>query len=139
MPTKPAVAIPRAPAGLSTIGRALWRRIWRNVPWLQPEQHFPAVEELCRLADELASYREALAEHGPLIREPIVTRQGKVVGSKILPNPAERMARRALSAIQALWKELGLTPQARARLGLDTLVAEKTFQTITIRERKSRP
>lgn len=128
---------PVAPAGLRAAGTALWESLWGQVPWLVEAQHASIVEELCRLTDELATYREALEALGPILSEPIVTPTGAVVGERLTANPAEQMARRAGAAMEKLWAALGLTPAARARLGLDHLAARRTMQTIELRRGKT--
>ena len=133
LPSKP-LEPPVAPDGLGEAGGMMWGTLWAAVPWLDESQHAGVVEELCRLSDELAAYRHALEEHGALIAEPILSPQGFVAGERLVANPAEQMARRAGAAIEKLWAVLGLTPAARARLGLDHLSARRTMQTIQLRE-----
>lgn len=133
IPAQP-VSVPSTPRDLAGSGRRLWKRFWQSVPWLDVDQHGAVVEELCRLTDELAVYRAALVERGPLLSEVITSSRGDVVGERWVANPAEMMARRAGAQMEKLWSVLGLTPAARARLGLAHLTARRTVQDITIRE-----
>jgi len=118
-------SLPTLPDDLNEAGRDVWRRVWEGVPWLDADQHGQVVDELARLTDELAAYRSAITAHGPLVAEPIVTPKGEVVGERLVPNPAEAMARRAGAALERLWGVLGLTPAARVRLGLSHLEARR--------------
>jgi phage terminase small subunit len=74
------------------------------------------VEALARLADELVVYRQALADKGALLEEPVQNARGEVLGTKWSPNPAEQQIRRAVAQSKVLWDCIGLSPQARARL-----------------------
>jgi P27 family predicted phage terminase small subunit len=123
-PVRAVADIPKAPAGLGVAGRAEWRAAWRGA-WIDPGQHREVVAELCRLADDLVVYRKALSDHGVLVTEPIVSPRGDVVGERLVPNPAEQMVRRTGRSIADLRAVLGLTPQAKARLGLVVLEAEQ--------------
>lgn len=105
------------PAGLSDEGLAIWAAVYRLCPWLT-EVDAPVVEHLARLEEEAAAYREALAERGPLIEEPIVSPRGEVVGNKVVANPAEAMLRRTERMLLDVRKSLALSPVERARLGL---------------------
>jgi hypothetical protein len=83
------------------------------------------VEHLARLHDDVALYRTALTERGALLEEPIVSPTGDVVGTRLVANPAEAMLRRALKAILEVQTALGLTPMAKARLGLNLVETEQ--------------
>lgn len=115
---KDAQVIPEVPTSLRETGEQLWARLWASVPWLAAEADRQLVEELCCLADELVSYRAALAEHGALLIEPVVTTRGEVVGERKVANPAEAMARRAGRQMESIWDSIGLTPASRTRLGV---------------------
>ena len=77
------------------------------------------------LADELAVYRALVADEGATITEVIVAPCGDVVGERKVPNPAVRMMRDAEKQALAVRMALGLTPTARARLGLALIQAQQ--------------
>ena len=114
-PIKP-LPTPRAPAGLGTDGRALWRLVWGACGHLDKDKDRQLVTELCRLADQMTEYRAALVKHGALLEEPIVTPRGTIEGTRYVPNPASIQLRNSLAATERLWAAIGLSPQARARL-----------------------
>ena len=62
---------------------------------------------------------------GVLLEEPIVSPSGKVVGTRVVPNPAAAMLRALDKQLDALCDRLGLVPAARARLGLTLTTAER--------------
>ncbi len=76
------------------------------------------VAQSCRLQDEGASLRAALQEHGAILKKPTITPRGEVVGTEYYSHPSLRELRRIGSEELALAKELGISPQARVRLGL---------------------
>ena len=108
--------VPKAPAGFKTEGRTLWATVWRACHHLDPAKDRQLVTELCRLADQMTEYRAALAKHGALIEEVIVSPRGEVVGNRQVANPASTQLKNALAATERLWSAIGLSPQARARL-----------------------
>ena len=113
----------RAPAGLGKAGRGVWRDL-RDLEWAQISDG-PALERLCQLEDERALLREALDEHGTVLSKPVMTARGDVVGSELYANPALKELRRLDIQILELLKGFGLTPMARARLGLAVVAAKK--------------
>lgn len=120
--------IPRAPAGLETAGRRFWRDIWTaGRVWLSPQLDAATVELAARTFDEIGRYRKALAA-GPLLREPIVSASGKVVGERFVPNPAEVMLRRAERQLERWLIVLAIPPTARATLGLIEVRAQSGLE-----------
>lgn len=109
---------PRAPRGLQATGRAVWRLVWTEAGAWLAEADRPLIVRLAQLVDEIAAYRAALLEHGPVVSEPVVSPRGEVVGSKLAPNPAAKMLHDADVELNALTHALGLSPRARAQLGL---------------------
>ena len=120
----------RAPAGLGKVGRAMWRDL-RDLEWAQISDG-NALRRLCELEDERALLAAAVNEHGPLLSKPVMTARGDVVGSETYANPAIRELRRLDVQILELLKGFGLTPMARARLGL-AVVAFPDQQHVAIR------
>lgn len=116
------VKAPRAPAGLGKEGRDVWAAAWAEA-WMQ-HGDTGAVERLARGADEAGRLRAALAEHGEVLRKPICTSRGEVVGDEHYENPALASLRKLGVEQLGLLKELGLTPASRARLRLPLIETE---------------
>jgi hypothetical protein len=85
------------------------------------------VEQACRLIEEVDIYRP-LVMRAPLVKEPITTPSGKVVGERFVPNPAEKMLRRAETALRGVLTDLAFTPTARSRLGLAQVKAQTKLE-----------
>jgi phage terminase small subunit len=62
--------------------------------------------------------RAAIDEHGLLISEVVGDARGGALGHRLVINPAEAALRRADKILLELSDRLGLSPAARARLGL---------------------
>lgn len=126
---RPASPPPAAPTRLGAGGLAAWEQAFRSASWLNAG-HLAMVEDLARLRDDVELYRKAMTDHGALLGEPIVSPKGDVVGTRFVANPAEAMLRRALKAILELQTALGLTPMAKARLGLNLVETEQKISTL---------
>lgn len=124
------------PAQLEANGGAVVFRELAGASWISPIDR-EMVTQLAETIDEREKYRAALAEHGPLLIEPIVTPKGDVVGTRLVPNPAEGMLRRCEARIERLARDLGLTPTARARLGLVIANATATADAVMRGRRKA--
>lgn len=123
-------SIPEPPEDLSDDARRLWSELWTGFSGvLSAELDRATVERLCDLADERAVLRRALEEHGPLLEEPIVTPKGDVVGTRLVANPAAKQLREVDKQLTALSDRLGLSPAARARLGLTIAHAQALAHT----------
>jgi len=100
--------VPKAPT-LSKPGRDLWSVVWGEAgDWLAPSDR-PAVELLCTLADERASWLRLAAEQG-------LTSTSRHGTMRI--HPAVMEARALAGQMITLLSLLGLSPSDRARLGL---------------------
>ena len=115
---------PPAPKGLGLPGRNAWKAVMSYGPLLLPDLDAVTVERFARLADERAAMSNELAR-GPLLEEPIVSPTGKVVGTRMVLNPASPALRALDKELDALADRLGLVPSARARLGLTLTTAQK--------------
>jgi len=116
-------SVPPVPTGLGKSGAVLWTTVWQASPWLNADLDALSVRQLAEAVEERDSYRAALAAHGALIEEPIVSPTGKVVGTRFVLNPAEAALRRIDKRISDLAESLGMSPHSRARLGLKALEA----------------
>lgn len=94
-----APGVPDMPVDFGLDAKRLWERAWGvAITWLSPDSDMDAVEQACRLADDLGIARERY---------------------RVTRDPADL---RALVAVQKLMHEalstLGFDPTARSRLGL---------------------
>jgi P27 family predicted phage terminase small subunit len=126
----------KPPAGLGKAGKAVWSAL-RNLQWTQPSDQL-AIIRLAELEDERAVLRKALDDKGAVLKKPVTTSRGDVAGEEEYANPAIREMRRLDAQILELHKGFGLTPMARARLGLAVIaVTEKENTLAKLRARRS--
>jgi Phage terminase, small subunit len=113
----------RAPSGLAKSGRDLWKAT-AAASWLAPTD-LPALADVARLADVRAQLEKAISDRGVVLEEPIVSPTGKVVGTRVVTNPAVpelcRVDRRMSEGLAAL----GFTAKSRADLGIIVAEAER--------------
>ena len=106
-----------SPIALGQSGRELWRRAQSSAVWLS-ELDLVALQDLCQTWDEVVELRNAIAEDGITLEEPIVTPAGHVVGTKKVAHPLIKELRVAQKQLHAIGSALGFDPTARSRLGL---------------------
>lgn len=94
-----APGVPDAPEELNLDGRRLWQRVWQEgLTWISPHSDMEAVEQACRLVDDLAVARTRYR----------ATRE-----------PADgRMVATFAEQLRGLLSDLGFNPTARTRLGV---------------------
>ena len=94
-----ATGVPEPPADLLLDGRRLWERAWgAAITWLSPDSDMEAVEQACRLADDLAAARARY---------------------RATTDPSDgRMVKNFDDALASALSRLGFDPTARARLGV---------------------
>lgn len=111
---------PDPPAHLGEIGRRAWLGVWDGfgVSVLNGSLDYSTVQRFAEAMEERETYRTELARLGPTMVEPIVSPRGDVVGERIVLNPVEAALRRVNKELDAASDRLGLSPTARARLGL---------------------
>jgi P27 family predicted phage terminase small subunit len=110
------------PEHLDNIGRTVWQEA-TACSWVQQSDAL-AVTRLAELESERARAATALEDAGPLLKKPVVSPRGDVVGEESFANPMFRELRRLDAAISELRKALGLDPMSRARLGVRVLEAK---------------
>jgi len=108
--------IPAPPSDLRAPGRNAWDAVWSELQISNADALI--VANLCRLEDQAADLRAAIAEHGTLLWKTLTSAKGEIVGEESYVNPAVRELRRAGSEALAIAQQLGLTPQSRLRFGL---------------------
>jgi len=109
--------VPAPPDDLEAGGVALWGTAWA-LPRVEPADR-AMVEQLCRLQDEAARLRAALATDGMVLRKPVQSAKGDVVGESLQIHPGAQMLRRIGREATEVAGELGLSPAGRKRLGMD--------------------
>jgi P27 family predicted phage terminase small subunit len=107
---------PRAPGDLDAAGRAVWRSVWR-LDRVEPSDRV-TVERLCRLEDEAARLRAFLADEGLVLKRPLSSARGDVIGEETYPHPAIPALRKIGTEAGEVCRALGLSPGARKTLGL---------------------
>ncbi|MCW3048856.1 MAG: Phage terminase, small subunit [Solirubrobacterales bacterium] len=81
-----------------------------------PEADRYAIQRFCDLLDERAELRAVLDVDGPILREPVVSPTGAVVGERVVAHPALAALRAIDRAIEAVSASLGLSPAARRKM-----------------------
>lgn len=115
--------IPAPPSHLTEDGQQVWRLVLSGVRW-RKDVDLLAVARFTELFEERQLARAALLQHGMLQTEPIVTPRGDVVGQRLTANPAVSILASTDRSLDSLSAQLGLSPAARARLGLEATAAE---------------
>lgn len=114
-----APGVPIAPAGLGLEGTSLWNQVWEGaLLWLSPRTDMAAIEEACRLEDDIALARQRYR----------ATRDPKDARALVALN-------RALTAGLA---SLGFDPAARTRLGVAEVKAASAIDQLIARQERRR-
>jgi P27 family predicted phage terminase small subunit len=108
---------PAVPRTLGTAGQAAWTIAWAQ-PWISAADR-RQVEHLCRLEDQAEVLCEQLDKLGPMLKRPIVSPRGDVVGVEAYENPSLKGLRALDKQLLLLRASLGLDPQSRARMRLE--------------------
>jgi phage terminase small subunit len=107
---EPAILVPTVPAALDDAGAALWEAIWSHgLTWISPQSDLEMVMLACVMADDL-SYARRMARRGE-------------DGSKWMAQ-ATALGRN----LQGILSELGMSPTARARLGVAEVKAKSILE-----------
>lgn len=135
-----ASGVPPMPQGLQATGKRMWSDTWEAARlWLNPQLDGPTIGMACRLADQIAGLHRDVEKHGRIVKEPIVTPTGEIVGEKLVANPALKELRAAEKSLMGVLSDLAIPPVARARLGLAKVKVESKFeQLLRARSERSR-
>lgn len=138
--TLPGVApreIPTPPEELEKRGLKLWNEAWEYAaPWLSTTLDAVQLEQACRLVDEIEEWRPVV-RRAPILREPITTPTGTIVGEKWVVNPLEGVLRRGEATLRGILSDLGFNPTARAKLGVAQVKAASRLEEL-LENRRSR-
>jgi hypothetical protein len=80
--------------------------------------------------DDIVRLREYIAAHGAVVEEPIVTPAGKVMGTRMVANPAVKMLRDAERQLERWLMALSIPPGARAGLGWAQVKTESKLEAL---------
>jgi hypothetical protein len=110
-----AVDTPPAPPSLLLEGRSLWNQVWEGAMlWLSPRTDMAAVEEVCRIEDDVAVARNRY---------------------RVTSDPKDARALVALNrALTAGLASLGFDPAARTRLGVAEVKAASAIDKLLDRQ-----
>jgi hypothetical protein len=111
----------KVPSGLSPAAKALWKTI-TELPRVEAADWL-TVNRLAYLEDEAQALRAIINEDGPMLKQPIVSPTGQVLGETRYAHPGLAQLRRIGREAGELCVELGLTPAARKALGLTVVDA----------------
>ncbi len=111
--------VPDAPGDFTKAEVALWDELWR-LPQMREGDRL-SVERLCRLESEAAALRKAVSDDGAVLRRPIQSAKGEVLGEQVVSHPALTPLRKIGTEIGLLCSQLGLTPVGRQHLGIEVL------------------
>jgi P27 family predicted phage terminase small subunit len=104
------------PEGLGVWGRAAWAQLV-GLPQIRPGDRI-ALLRLCELEDDVVHWRGLIGEQGTVVKRPVQSSRGELLGWDFVEHPLIRQLRKAEAVALGLLVELGLTPRARERLGL---------------------
>lgn len=117
-----------APLVLGTVGeQELQRAIQSGAPWIR-QLDAPEVAAYVALCTEGEEMRRQIAVAGLVLKEPIVSPSGKVVGERQVPHPLLRELRALEKSRRDLASALGFDPTSRARLGLAEAQARSALE-----------
>lgn len=128
-------AAPKPPKGLGVAGKAAWALAW-SVGWTHdPDRQ--TIEHLCRLEDQAAVLCREL-DAGTILKRPIVTSRGDIVGTEFYEHPALKALRSLDKQLIELRRMLGLDPASRARMRLEAEEAPDRLDEIKEQREKRR-
>jgi len=117
---QPPKGVPEMPKGMGTAAKRHWRVFVRELTTVGVLSIVDgiALAEACISAALAEKYRNvALAE--PMVKEPIVNKDGEIAGYKNKPNPALVGYLACSKNMKLYLLEFGLTPASRTKLKID--------------------
>lgn len=118
--------LPDTPKDFTPSQEKLWLAVLEVVAPILDMADVPMLENFVVIVDRLHEARKEIADYGLMIDELIYNKEGECVGSKRVANPAYRVEKDYLGAARQYAEQFGLTPSARARLGIAVAVARDT-------------
>ena len=120
---------PVAPVSMSEVGRAHWERIW-SAPWVRPNYDAAAVVRLCELYEDREAMRASIREWGLMLPASAAAGGGR-------SNPMIDKLMKGDSELRKLEVEFGMTPAARAKLGLTEVSRQSRLDEMMRRQREA--
>jgi P27 family predicted phage terminase small subunit len=125
-PTPPE-GVPICPPFLSKIAKEEWASI---IPILQEMKLVStadgkALAAYCQCYSRWREAEKLIDKHGPIVEEPILNKEGDVVGTKYKKNPACNIAKEMVVQMRAFLSLFGLDPSSRSRLRVGEKKQEK--------------
>lgn len=118
---KPPTGMPEMPKGMNHAARREWKIITKALAAMGVLSIVDgkALGQYCELMGFAEVYRNEFSAE-PMVEEPIVNKDGNVVGYKKKVNPAFSAYLGASKAAKNYLTEFGLTPSSRSRLKVDS-------------------
>lgn len=114
---------PAAPTHLGELGRSVWELVFSEGSWLTQGDQL-AVLRLAETAQLRQKVIEAIDSQGILLERRIVAYGRVTDATELFANPALRELQRLDQTMAELTQALGLSPAARARLGVSVSTTE---------------
>lgn len=136
-PRKLAAVAPDKPADLSPEAAAEWDRV---VPELAAIGTLAAIDRAALVIyvtawSDLAAATKLLEAEGDILREPIQSSRGEVVGERRKLHPAVRLKREAFDRVRSMLAAFGLTPAARGVQAADGGTGPAANRVLSIADR----
>lgn len=120
--------VPPVPAELEATGTRFWTDAWTlGRVWLTA-QDYSLMLQAAKLFDEIDRFQAEVDEFGILVEEPILYRGDDTGFYDLKANPAIAAKRACEVQLGRDLSDLGITPTARARLGLVQVKAQTKLQ-----------
>lgn len=121
---------PEPPEGLGARGEIEWTRIWGEGFWLEPEADYHWVLMIAQAYDDIAAFREEIANTGLLV--------SGYKQDMIVANPLLKEVRTAQNMIMKALSVLGFSPTDRARLGIQEAQARSALLDLQSKMRENK-
>ncbi len=111
---------PKCPAWLSKVAKQEWRRIVGELTALDMLRSVDtaSLAAYCQSYARWRSAEEIVEREGQTVNEPIVSKAGEVIGSRVRRHPATTVARESQAAMLKAAALFGFDPSSRSRLSV---------------------
>ena len=117
MPSTFTAGKPKMPKDLSPVAVAEWKRLVKELGKRETltKVDSSAMEVYCRTFSQWRAYCTEVETVGAMIDEPVVDKDGEVVCTRRVQNPAAKLAIQLGNALRQYQKEFSATPASRER------------------------
>lgn len=114
----PPTGAPDCPGFLSRIAKEEWNSIIPIIDEMKllSRADGKAIAAYCQCYSRWREAEKLIDKFGMIVEEPIVTKEGEVVGTKYKKNPACNVAKEMVGQMRAFLSLFGLDPSSRSRL-----------------------